>query len=352
MSTAILIRNSSIKNPNAPPYVFLNKDVTLIGRRNDIDVTMDTSRGKEVSKIHTRIHRKYRDKECKPYWTIEDNNSLNGTFLNGRKIKNVELHSFDEIVFGGGPKFVVGERIISTELAECRYSFFVLPPVVHYRADINMSHTNNSLLESDTQDGNNTELCPICYSPIIGRETLPCGHSFCYSCLKEWGHVCKKRMQPCVCPMCRKIFSYSELNSKECTLTDDELKISFIEPLLNQVDVECCKDIRNNNIFVPWDDSMKKWFWNSFDKVKNIDYRRISFLDLTKASVKYVLKANGKQLYHAIENLGGTQRGTKEDNIVELLTLIFTKFTKPPETRRITVQQSYYHPYLWWSPFF
>lgn len=347
MSTAILIRNCKIVNPNAPPYVLLNKELTLIGRRTDIDVTMDTSRGKEVSKIHTRIHRKQREKEGKPYWSIEDNNSLNGTFLNGRKIKNVELHSFDEIVFGGGPKFVVGERIISTDLAECRYMFFILPPVVHYRSDINMTHTNNSILESE-----NAELCPICYTPIIGRETLPCGHSFCFSCLKEWGHVCKKRMQPCVCPMCRKVFSYSQLNSKEFTLTDNELKISFIEPLLNQIGAECCKDIRSNNIFVPWDDDMKQWFWDSFDKVKNIEYRKAPFLDLTKATVKYVLKANEKQLNVAIQNLGGTQKVTKEDSVVELLTLIMSKFTKPPEQRRISAQPSYYHQYLWWSPFF
>lgn len=352
MSTAILIRSCNIKNPNAPPYILLNKDLTLVGRRNDIDVTMDTSRGKEVSKIHTRIYRKYKDKDDKPYWTMEDNNSLNGTFLNGRKIRSVEIKPHDEIVFGGGPKFVVGERIISTDLAECRYTFFILPPPVHYRADINMTHTNNSILESELLEGKDPELCPICYSPIVGRETLPCGHSFCFSCLKEWGHVCKKRMQPCVCPMCRKIFSYSELSSREYTLTKDELRISFIDPLLNQVGVECCKDIRNNNIFVPWDDNMKQWFYSSYEKVKNSEARKIPFLDLTKATVKYVLKANIKQLSNAIINLNGTQRETKEDKAAEVLMLIFQKFSPPPEARRIAVSQSYYHPYLWWSPFF
>lgn len=335
MAKAILICTSLTKNPNSPPYIILEKDITTIGRSSTVDIKLDTSRGKEVSKLHTRISRKSNG-STETSWIIEDNNSLNGTFVNARKIRSLELNSYDEIVFGGGPKFLIGERVLTTDLAECRYVFYKIPQTVHYRADINMTHTNTSFCGDGTlKNDSYSDLCPICYLPISGVQSLPCGHSFCFTCLQEWGHTCAKRMQPCVCPMCRKEFSYSEINSQEYTLTQSELKISYIEPLLNTLGVDCCKDVRVNNIFTPWDDKMKDWFHDSYQKVKSKQVRKITFLDLTKANLKYILKANSRQLSVAIANLGGKPKETKEDQLLEVLSLVFKKFSTIPESRKL-----------------
>ena len=96
---------------------------------------------------------------------------------------------------------------------------------------------------------------------------------------------------------------------------------------------------------------MKRWFWNSYEKVKNLEARKLPFLDLTKATFKYVLQANGNQLSNAIENLNGKPQVSKEDKVVEVLNLIFKKFSSIPETKRFNVPTSY-RPYIWWTPFF
>ncbi|OHT11406.1 FHA domain containing protein [Tritrichomonas foetus] len=334
MATAILVRNCNIPNDNAPAYAILQSDLTTIGRHGG--VRMDTSRGKEVSKVHTKIHRKINGDQV--LWIVEDNKSLNGTFVNGRKVRCVALKNHDEIVFGGGPAFSVGDRIISTDLAECRYIFYITPPPVHYRADINMLHTDSSV---------SSELCPICYSPITGCETLPCGHSFCFTCLQEWSHSCAKKMRPCLCPMCRAQFSSSELDAKEYSLTPHELRISFIEPLLNLLDISCCKDIRKRNIFHLWDEKQKQWFWDSYNLVKGIDARKFPFLDLTRASYKYIIAANESQLTNAIVNLEGVPQDNKENMMVEVLRLVYSKFTAKPETKKLrSIRSSKAN--LWW----
>ena len=334
MATALLIRSCSIPNDNAPPYAILESCETTIGRHGNIK--MDTSRGKEVSKIHTKIYRRYSNHSA--IWIIEDNNSLNGTFVNGRKIRSTTLKPFDEIVFGGGPGFIVGEKVQSTDHAECRYLFFPTPPSVHYRSDIKMVQK---------QDQETEELCPICYLPITGRETLPCGHSFCFTCLQEWSNVCAKKMRPCVCPMCRAPFSQSELDQKEYTLTADELRISFIEPLLNMINVHTCKEIRSRNIFKLWDDKTKQWFWESYNLVKKSRVRKYPFLDLTRANYKYIIQANTNQLSNAIKNLGGIPQNNREDMVVEVLRLVYTTFTQKPEEKKLSVNRFRQNSFWW-----
>ena len=188
---------------------------------------MDTSRGKEVSKHHTTIYRKTH--HSNEIWLIEDNDSLNGTFVNGKKIHRIILNHGDEVVFGGGTAFLLGDIIASTDLAECRYVFYIPPLQVKFCKNIDL---NASLLSSDL-----LETCAICYCPTIAAEQLPCGHRFCLSCIHQWCRVCYKNMRPCVCPMCRAVFAQSELTPEEAQKTLEEVKVYSMEPMLRDLGV-------------------------------------------------------------------------------------------------------------------
>lgn len=69
----------------------LDKKEYIIGRANECDFIID---GKEVSRRHARIY--YGNGKFK----IEDLNSTNGTFVNGKQIKSAELKHGDEINIG------------------------------------------------------------------------------------------------------------------------------------------------------------------------------------------------------------------------------------------------------------
>jgi hypothetical protein len=66
---------------------------------------MDTPSGHEISKVHTIISH-----VCHPQgdlWSLKDNGSMNGTFVNAQKIQRRQLHSGDEIVLEGVPTFAM-----------------------------------------------------------------------------------------------------------------------------------------------------------------------------------------------------------------------------------------------------
>lgn len=47
--------------------------------------------------------------------------------------------------------------------------------------------------------------CPICYSiPQVDKAILPCGHVFCFQCLKKWSDIRKLRA---TCPVCNTALS-------------------------------------------------------------------------------------------------------------------------------------------------
>ncbi|MBA4348791.1 MAG: hypothetical protein C0415_02240 [Thermodesulfovibrio sp.] len=69
----------------------LNKDVFTIGRKPDADIHIDNP---VVSSFHAKI---FKDGT---WFTIEDMNSLNGTFVNGKKIQKCPLNNGDEILIG------------------------------------------------------------------------------------------------------------------------------------------------------------------------------------------------------------------------------------------------------------
>ena len=331
MSIAILVRMSPMENPNAPPLIELIKETTRIGRHGD--VRMDTSRGKEVSKIHAKIFRRERGTDF--VWLIEDNQSLNGTFVNGKKIHRVFLFPNDEIVFGGGTIFHMGDTVKSTELAECRYKFFLAPPPVLFSSKIDF---NATIIHSAASE---IDLCPICYFPIAAAETLPCGHQFCLGCIHEWARSCVKGFRPCICPMCRTPFSLSELAIEEGEITDGVASLKQIEPLLRKIDVRSCRTLRHSNIFTEWTDEKQVWFWNCYNALKDNELRRLTFLHLMHATYKYALRAKKEQLENAIHNLNGRTKETPQEMLTEVLCLImktFYKATVQPDAYTITVR--------------
>lgn len=318
MDVTLLLRASTMENPNAPPVIILNSENTTIGRHGQVQ--MDTSRGKEVSKIHAKICRRLRGGEV--VWLIEDNDSLNGTFVNGRKIHRVMLMPYDEIVFGGGAIFHMGDSVKSTETAECRYIFYYAPAEVKFQPDVDLSAT---LIHSSASA---IDLCAICYCPIAAPELLPCGHQFCLSCIHEWARQCAKAMRPAVCPMCRKSFSPSELTAEEGEIADGVVKVWCVEPLLRDLDVKSCRTIRYSNIFKKWDEEKTKWFWDCYSTVKGNEVRRLTFLHLMHATYKYAMKANVHQLKNAVKNLCGTMKESREDLMIEVIKTLLIKFYK------------------------
>ncbi|OHS99033.1 hypothetical protein TRFO_08586 [Tritrichomonas foetus] len=190
----MLIRKSNITNYKIPPFIVLNKDKVSFGRRGD--VMLDTNQGQEISKIHAYMFMQHR--LSKDTWIIEDNYSLNGTYVNKRKIHRQLLCNGDEIVFGAGSIFGYGDRVISTEKAECRYIFYSIPPKVQFYHQIDK---NKSIAFKKE-----TEVCPICLEVIEDEVLLLCGHSFCRKCIQKWETECKYCFRSCSCPVCRTEF--------------------------------------------------------------------------------------------------------------------------------------------------
>lgn len=320
MSVALFLRKSNIASQSAPPFFICNSTRTTIGRHGNIKI--DTSQGKEISKIHCKLYRRQIDKD--EYWVLEDNKSLNGTFVNGRKIHRVIIKNGDEIVFGGGKQFKIGEKVASTDEAECRYTFYLPPPSVKFLESIDP----NAIYE---EDPNSADLCPICYCSVVGKETLPCGHSFCINCIHEWARVCVKSFHPCVCPICRAIFHQSELSPEEGTINSDGIIIHCVQPFLHALNVNSCRVVKGANIFKSWSPAHRKWFFAAYNTIKDSYIRRVLFLYITKANIFSILKANSKDLAIALNNLEIEPLSQSRDGyLVPLLQYICENFTPTP----------------------
>lgn len=310
-SVGILLNSSKIINPNTPKYIMLTRSANLIGRQSDIKI--DTINKKEISKHHATIYK--RIVQEKLIWIIEDQNSLNGTFVNGKKIHRVILKHGDEVVFGGGSQFEIGDVVETTELGQCRYLFFVQPPKVHFSktVDVNASIT----------PGKCEEDCPICYGKIDTIETLPCGHNFCLSCIQEWSRACIKDMHPCVCPMCRTPFNSSNLPPGEALFTNNKIEVYSIEPFLNELKVKSCKVIKSARIIKKWKKKHSDFFWSSYNTVKDNDIWRNIFLYITRATIPDFVIASKEELKNAVVNLGGKPKESREELLREVMLRYF-----------------------------
>ena len=326
MKMAILLLYTEIKEPKAPPYILLQSKKTIIGRHGD--VVMDTKIGKEISKYHALItHQHQRSHDL---WKIEDTDSKNGTFVNNRKIHRKVLNEGDEVVFGGGADFFYGDLIESSEKAECRYKFFRIPPNVRFTVNVN---PNDDITITHT-----SVTCSICYQEMSAEEILPCGHSFCLTCIHEWANVCIKNMKPCVCPMCRAPFSQSQLTPNEFILSKGELQVWSIEGMLRELGIKNCKVIKGANIFKKWTQKHEKWFWKSYEIVKPNLYRKYAFLYLAEATPVYVFRASQSELNQAVANfhIELTDPPTKDTLRLTLMKYIFENLDPPqPKAKKV-----------------
>ena len=321
MNSAILLKTSVVENDHAPFYILLNKDKLSVGRHGDVKI--DTPSGKEISKVHCFFIRRIQIHSS--VWIIEDNHSTNGTFVNLRKAGRQLLQNGDEIVFGGGRGFRIGDKIESSDLSTCRYRFFFLDfPVKFGKIDPNKT----------VFSGNDAEMCPICYAPIVSPEKLPCGHSFCLQCIHEWAMTCAHSYRPAVCPMCRAPFVYSQLTPHEAFVQNGELHVCSVDAILRDLNVSSCRMIRGVNIFKKWTENRKRWFWKAYDIMKTNIYRRTIFLFLTKATVTAALKEDEAGLATALDNLGIEKKGSSRDETIRnLMMFVVTKLApQPPGT--------------------
>ena len=324
MDFALLVSSGLLQNPNSPPAVFLDGEVTIIGRHSS--VKMDTSRTHEISKKHAEIRHETQGPRLE--WVIEDNKSLNGTFVNCRKVKKQNLNNGDEIVFGGGSCFVYGDQITSSDNAECRY-IFVIPDknlVFH-------SNCNNGIVLNSTED---CEECCICYTPMAIETKLPCGHSFCRSCLSKWGKQCLKKEQPFVCPICRKEYDPSMAKKPTIISENNQLYIMDVEPLLRKLNLFSLKEVEKLSIFNKWTAQDKDNFWNYNNLLENSNKKLKIFRAVTDANYYAIKQANNQQLLNAIDNLNGDKntKYLKEEVANKVAYLIYhLKYIKPSERR-------------------
>ena len=291
---AFLIRTSMIENPKCPKAIILNKNKILIGRRADI--RMDTNSGKEVSKKHAEITRKIkRGSAC---FIIEDLDSVNGTFVNQRKILKQTLTHKDDIVFAGGNKYCFGDILQEPEKAECAYRFVIPPMPVDFRYCTDFDIV--------LQDKDKQEECCVCYTKHHKMHQLPCGHSFCVGCLSHWARVCSQNMRQVVCPVCRRPFTRSEVENDAPIIEDGVEIIKLVEPLLQTINASSVAEVKEVVIDKLWDQQKKEKFWKYQEIVSDLHTLKRSFHSLVHASYWQILKMDDDQLKNVILNLDGT----------------------------------------------
>ncbi|OHT17016.1 FHA domain containing protein [Tritrichomonas foetus] len=292
MSFAILVKISNIENPNAPNAIILEKKRTQIGRRSEIH--MDTNKGKEISKHHAAVlHDLVNDTYV---WLLEDRHSLNGTFVNGRKIVRMILRSKDEVIFGGGAEFRGNDMINTPELSECRYRFFVPEHKINFKK----CHDLNICINDKEK-----EECCICYAALHKMEQLQCGHTFCSHCLNHWVKVCAKSMRPSLCPICRNPFTKSDISKEDISITHGRVIVNSIVPLLKILNINEITQLDKFKFTEKWSDDTKREFWEYFNSIE--EYRPLQkiFRHYTGMTLDKIFKASNEELKNMHENLDG-----------------------------------------------
>ncbi|XP_048059729.1 E3 ubiquitin/ISG15 ligase TRIM25-like [Megalobrama amblycephala] len=78
--------------------------------------------------------------------------------------------------------------------------------------------------------------CPVCLDPLKEPVTIPCGHSYCMSCITDcWGQ--KEQGPPYRCPQCRESFSQRPLLKKNTLIA--EMIETLQKTSLQTAAVEC-----------------------------------------------------------------------------------------------------------------
>lgn len=307
MNFAVLIKISTIYNPNAPNAIILDENSLIVGRKGSIRI--DTSKGHEISKNHALMkHEKINDNWV---WLIQDIQSLNGTFVNGRKISRQVLQNNDEIIFGGGSSLQFRDFIDfeSSRLSECLYCFLSPEPPIQFDMCEDLDIVLGDQQEEDE--------CCICYVALHKMQALPCGHSFCSECLHHWIYVCAKSMRPSLCPVCRRPFTRSDVSVEDISTKDGKLVVKSIVPLLRTLKVKSVKELEKYRITAKWSDFNKQQFWILYEDInshKTLQKVLRHYLDMTMTSLYNV---SLDQIKNVVANLDGNQNLTEEREIRE-----------------------------------
>jgi hypothetical protein len=314
MDFAVLVDTSMILNPNCPRSVILSKPKTTVGRY--AEVKMDTSKSHEISKYHAVIACKEIRRDYN--WSIEDLFSLNGTFLNGIKVKDWALKANDEIVFGGGSCFVYGDQIESTDAADCRYRFIVPDPAISFSENL----CKDELLPAEKDCGE----CPICYLPMLAKTELPCKHVFCRGCLADWAKKCADRKNDFVCPICRE--TYSEKSAKPpCILIESANSIKVLNPecFLRKIDMRSLGEVEELSVTKRWTAEIKEKFWNSLDKLEKSRKKLWLFRWLTKCSYRALKGCDAEALLNVAWNMEWETSALDEELRYEVIWVVAVK---------------------------
>ena len=142
------------ENPpeDLPKYIPLDKERTTVGRSRSADLTLDSiAYPCTLSRVHVVIWRRKESEDEKPeeysFW-VTDCGSMNGTFVNGTKVKEQRLHDSDTLTLGGGAGLEEGER--SDCLASDLVFRFESPDNIMPFATKTVSETNESSNENNS----------------------------------------------------------------------------------------------------------------------------------------------------------------------------------------------------------
>lgn len=302
MNFAVLVKISIIDNPHAPSAIIFNQKRTMMGRRSEI--RMDTNKSHEISKHHAlMMHDKVNEKLC---WLLEDRQSLNGTFVNGRKILRQILRNKDEVIFGGGSSLRFSDYITqeTSWLSECFYRFFT--------PEIPISFEKCSDLHITLTDEEETEECCICFVALHKMEALPCGHSFCSHCLNHWIKVCAKSMRPSLCPVCRRPFTRSDISQEDISMQNGIFMVHSIVPLLKTLRVKNIDQIEQFRITEKWSDLTKQKFWETYNQIQEHDSIQKIFRHYLGITLETIYNAETNELENINANLDGDPNLTGE----------------------------------------
>jgi hypothetical protein len=313
MDFALLVSNAERENPNAPLTAIITKPVTSIGRHADI--RMDTSTTHEISKQHAQIS--YKERHGTTTWIIEDLHSLNGTLVNSIKIHDRSLKHGDEIVFGAGSSFMYGDVLLSTDNADCRYLFVVPDPPLHFAA---RGNHRESLAPIESVDE-----CCICYLPMVVHTQLPCGHTFCKSCIIGWRDRCARVSQQFVCPACRRICDTEEARVPSLVFENNNWFVLNVEPFLRLLNMLNVSEVRRLSLFERWNLQKKADFWEVYEKVKGHRKKIQIFRWLTNSTFRALKDGDHGELLNAVDNLEGNVALYGEELREHAIWLVATK---------------------------
>jgi hypothetical protein len=197
-------------------------------------------------------------------------------------------------VFGGGPEFRVGDKLLSTENSDTRFIYLEpLPPV-----ELSKNVKLDDVIEEDCP-------CDICYGPLDKRVILPCKHCFCSGCIDEWAQTCEKQGKEPHCPMCKQKFAKEFLLSGDFIYKGDTLVIQSIDSILRKIGMKSGKEIQSFSICNEWRVGQKDIFLEAVRKLAKKPDRAYIFLALTNCMFSQIIDMPPQLLINIVNNFGG-----------------------------------------------